>query len=158
MISNIRHQKIISLLEDKGEVTVAYLVDEFRVSEMTIRRDLDILDNQGLLRRVHGGAVSQRGRSYEPPILLRAAENLENKQRIGVMAASLVQNGDSLSLDVGTTTLEVAKNLHTKQDLTVITPSLQIANELTKHSGIRLIVTGGILRTGELSLVGHLAV
>jgi DeoR/GlpR family transcriptional regulator of sugar metabolism len=157
MISNTRHQKIISLLEDKGEVTVADLVDEFNVSEMTIRRDLDILDNQGLLRRVHGGAVSQRGRSYEPPILLRAAENPECKQRIGVMAASLIQNGDSLTLDVGTTTLEIARNLHTKQDLTVITPSLQIANELTKHPGIRLIVTGGILRTGELSLVGHLA-
>ncbi len=157
MISNLRHQKIISLLEDKGEVTVSDLVKEFGVSEMTIRRDLDILDNQGLLRRVHGGAISHRGRSYEPPILLRAADNLDCKQRIGVMAASIVQNGDSITLDVGTTTLEIARNLHTKQDLTVITPSLQIANELTKHPGIRLIVTGGILRTGELSLIGHLA-
>jgi DeoR/GlpR family transcriptional regulator of sugar metabolism len=157
MISNQRQQKIIHILEDQGEVTVADLVKEFNVSEMTIRRDLDILDNQGLLRRVHGGAVSHRGRSYEPPFLLRTTENLDCKQRIGAAAAALVQNGDSITLDVGTTTLEIARNLHTRQDLTVITPSLQIANELTKHPGIRLIVTGGILRTGELSLVGHLA-
>jgi len=157
MISNQRQQKIIHIIEDQGEVTVADLVREFNVSEMTIRRDLDILDNQGLLRRVHGGAVSHRGRSYEPPFLLRTAENLDCKQRIGATAASLVQNGDSITLDVGTTTLEIARNLYTKQDLTVITPSLQIANELTKHPGIRLIVTGGILRTGELSLIGHLA-
>lgn len=157
MISDHRHQNIISKLENLGAVTVSDLVKEFGVSEMTIRRDLDILENQGLLRRVHGGAVSQRGRSYEPPFLLRAGEFLENKRRIGMAAASLIQNGDSITLDVGTTTLEIARNLHAKQDLTIITPSLQIANELVNHPGIRIILTGGILRTGELSMVGHLA-
>ncbi|MHB8133497.1 MAG: DeoR/GlpR family DNA-binding transcription regulator [Anaerolineaceae bacterium] len=157
MISDQRHQTIINLLEDLGAVTVSDLVKEFKVSEMTIRRDLDILENQGLLRRVHGGAVSRRGRSYEPPFMLRTSENLDNKIRISQAAANLIQNGDSITLDVGTTTLEIARHLQNKQDLTVITPSLQIANELINHPGIRLILTGGILRIGELSMVGHLA-
>jgi DeoR/GlpR family transcriptional regulator of sugar metabolism len=157
MISDQRHQTIINLLENQGAVSVSDLVKQFGVSEMTIRRDLDILENQGLLRRVHGGAVSRRGRSYEPPFLLRSSENLESKIRISEAAVDLIQNGDSITLDVGTTTLEIARHLHNKQDLTVITPSLQIANELINHPGIRLIVTGGILRFGELSMVGHLA-
>lgn len=157
MISDHRHQVIVNKLESQGSVVVSDLVKEFGVSEMTIRRDLVILENKGLLRRVHGGAVSQRGRSYEPPYLMRSTENLESKQRIGQFAASLVNNGDSLTLDIGTTTFEIAKNLHSKNDLTIITPSLQIANELTSHPGIRLILSGGILRPGELSLVGHLA-
>ncbi len=157
MISDRRHQIIIDKLENLGSVTVADLVKEFNVSEMTVRRDLDILENKGLLRRVHGGAISQRGRSYEPPYMMRSTENLESKQRIGQMAASLVKNGDSITLDIGTTTLEIAKNLHSKHDLTIITPSLQIANELVSHPGIRLIISGGVLRSGELSMVGHLA-
>ena len=157
MISDLRHQKIINKLENLGAVTVSDLVKEFSVSEMTIRRDLDILENQGLLRRVHGGAVNQRGRSYEPPFLLRSSENQESKGRIGKAAAEFVQNGDSITLDVGTTTLEIARNLHNKQDITIITPSLQIANELVNHPGFRLILTGGVLRTGELSMIGNLA-
>lgn len=155
MISDLRHQIIINKLESQGAVSVSDLVNDFGVSEMTIRRDLDILENQGLLRRVHGGAVSQRGRSYEPPFILRSTQNLDTKQRIGSAAASLIQNGDSITLDVGTTTLEIARNIQNKQDLTVITPSLQIASELINHPGIRLILTGGILRSGELSMVGH---
>jgi DeoR/GlpR family transcriptional regulator of sugar metabolism len=157
MISDHRHQVIVNKLESQGSVSVSDLVKEFGVSEMTIRRDLVILENKGLLRRVHGGALSQRGRSYEPPYMIRSTENMDSKQRIGQFAASLVNNGDSLTLDIGTTTLEIAKNLHSKNDLTIITPSLQIANELVSHPGIRLILSGGVLRPGELSMVGHLA-
>lgn len=157
MISDKRHLTIINRLEDKGVVSVSDLVKEFNVSDMTIRRDLDLLENQGLLKRIHGGAVSHRGRSYEPPFMLRTSENLEKKQLIGQVAASLVNNGDSITLDVGTTTLEIARNLTTKRDLTVITPSLPIASELINHLGIRLVLTGGILRPGELSMTGHLA-
>ncbi|MBA4398271.1 MAG: DeoR/GlpR transcriptional regulator [Chloroflexi bacterium] len=157
MISDLRHKRILEKIEADDTVVVSELVKEFNVSEMTIRRDLIILENRGLLRRVHGGAVSQRGRSYEPPYLARTSENLEAKQRIGRAAAEVIQNGDSITLDVGTTTLEIARNLHAKQGLTVITPSLRIANELIDHPGIRLILTGGILRSGEFSMVGHLA-
>lgn len=157
MLSVERQQAIVDLLDKNGTIQVADLVEMFGVSEMTIRRDLDILERKGLLRRVHGGAINNRGRSYEPPFLVRTMEHIEEKQRIGEAAAALVQNGDSLMLDVGTTTLEVARNLEDYRNLTIITSCFQIASLLVEQPGIRLILTGGILRRGELSLVGHLA-
>jgi len=157
MISEERHQIILGLLDSHGSVTVADLVARFNVSEMTVRRDLDALERKGLLRRVHGGAVSTRGRNYEPPFLSRSAKHRAEKERIGQVAASLVNNGDSIILDVGTTTLEVARHLADRRNLTIITPSFHIASPLAEQPGIRLILTGGILRPGELSLVGNLA-
>lgn len=157
ILSEERHQVILDLLEESGSITVNEMVERFGVSEMTIRRDLDILERKGLLRRVHGGAVLDRGRSYEPPFISRSVENLEAKQRIGRFAAELIQSGDSITLDVGTTTLEIARHIAGKQNLTVITPCLQIAILLAENPNIRLILTGGIVRPGELSMVGHLA-
>jgi DeoR/GlpR family transcriptional regulator of sugar metabolism len=157
MLSEERHQIILNILENQGSVLVTDLVSQFDVSEMTIRRDLDVLERKGLLRRVHGGAVSDRGRSYEPPFLSRSTTHQEEKERIGKMAAELVRSGDSITLDVGTTTLEVARHLAEKQNLTIITPCFQIAALLCENPSIRLILTGGILRHSELSMVGHLA-
>ena len=157
MNSHKRHQIILDLINQNDSVQVTELVSMFGVSEVTIRRDLDILERQGLLRRVHGGAISGSGRSYEPPFISRSAKCSEEKQRIGKAAAEMIHNGDSIMLDVGTTTLEIARNIFDRQNLTVITPSFHIALALVEHPGIRLILTGGILRRGELSLVGHLA-
>jgi DeoR/GlpR family transcriptional regulator of sugar metabolism len=157
MLSEERHQIILNILENRGSVQVTDLVSQFDVSEMTIRRDLDVLERKGLLRRVHGGAVSDWGRSYEPPFLSRSTTHQEEKAYIGKMAAELVRSGDSMTLDVGTTTLEVARNLADKQNLTIITPCFQIASLLCENPSIRLILTGGILRHSELSMVGHLA-
>jgi DeoR/GlpR family transcriptional regulator of sugar metabolism len=157
MLIEERHQTILSLLESESSVRVAELRDRFEVSEMTIRRDLYLLERKGLLRRVHGGAVNTRGRSYEPPYLSRAAVNREAKERIGQVAAELVEDGDSITLDVGTTTLEMAQHLQNKNNLTLVTPSLHIANTLSQQPNIRLILTGGILRPGELSLVGNMS-
>src|SRR5690606_10123912 len=106
-----RQQSILEQLNENGSVLVAELVERFNVSEMTIRRDLDLLERKGLLQRTRGGAISNHGRSYEPPFLRRSTERLEEKRRIGMKAASLVRNGESIMLDVGTTTLEVARNL-----------------------------------------------
>lgn len=158
MLQNQRHQQILELLEKNGSATVAELVAKFGTSEMTIRRDLDILEKRFLLRRVHGGAMSARGSSYEPPYITRRMENIDSKQRIGEAAAALIKNGDSISLDTGTTTLEVARHISNIQDLTVITHSFPIANLLVDTMRNRLICTGGILRAGELSMVGDLAV
>lgn len=154
-----RHQTILDLIEEHGEVRVVELCQRFGVSEMTIRRDLSELERAGLLRRVHGGAVSARGRSYEPPFLTRTGEHQEQKQRIGQLAASLIHDGDSIALDVGTTTLEIAHALRNRKNLnlTVLTASLHIATLLANTPGIRLILAGGILRPGELSMVGHIA-
>jgi DeoR/GlpR family transcriptional regulator of sugar metabolism len=157
MVPIERQQAILDLLDKKYALQVTDLVALFDVSEMTIRRDLDMLERKGLLRRVHGGAISNRGRSYEPPFMLRSSANIEAKERIGRAAAALVQNGDSIMLDVGTTTREIARELKDRQNLTVITPCFQIAAMLVENPNIRLILTGGILRPGELSLVGHLA-
>lgn len=154
---SLRQQSILQLLEAQGAVRVAELCERFGVSEMTVRRDLSELEQAGLVRRTHGGAVSARGRSFEPPYLVRETTNRHQKERIGRLAASLVQDGDSVALDVGTTTLEVARALRDKNNLTVITHSLHIAYALSSHPLIRLIVVGGVLRAGELSLVGHLA-
>jgi len=157
VLNKDRQQIILELLGVQGTVTVNELVERFNVSEMTIRRDLFQLERKRLLRRVRGGAVSDRGRAYEPPYLSRSDVCRAEKERIGKAAASLVRNGDSLTLDVGTTTLEVARALLDKQDLTVITPSFRIASLLADAPGMRIILTGGILRPGELSMVGHLA-
>ena len=157
MLSVERQQAIIDLVDKNDFIQVVDLVKLFDVSEMTVRRDLDILERKGLLRRVHGGAVSSHGRSYEPPFLLRSTSHVEEKERIGKAAADLIKKGDSVMLDVGTTTLEIARNLHAHPNLTIITPCFHIAAVLAEHPGIRLILTGGILRRSELSLVGHLA-
>jgi len=157
MLSVERQQAIIDLVDKNDSALVTDLVRRFNVSEMTIRRDLDQLERKGLLRRVHGGAVSNHGRSYEPPYMLRSTVHNEEKKRIGAAAAELIKTGDSILLDVGTTTLEIARSLHNHQNLTVITPSFHIATLLAEHPGIRLILTGGILRHSELSMVGNLA-
>ncbi|HEX2979167.1 MAG TPA: DeoR/GlpR family DNA-binding transcription regulator [Anaerolineaceae bacterium] len=158
MLAKERHQQIVDLLEKNSSITVTELVNRFGTSEMTIRRDLDILEKRFLLRRVHGGAVSARGSSYEPPYISRVMENSEIKQRIGKAAAGLVKSGDSISLDTGTTTYEVARHIAEMQDLTVITHSYPIASLLMENLRSRLICSGGIVRAGELSMIGDLAI
>jgi DeoR/GlpR family transcriptional regulator of sugar metabolism len=156
-----RRRKIIEIVQESGSMSVSELCELFDVSEMTIRRDLRDLDKEGALRRVHGGAVSNLGRSYEPPFTVRTTRNAESKAAIGRKAAALIMDGDSVALDVGTTTLEIARALQNCHNLTIITASLPIANEivsrLSLHSDVRLILTGGIVRPGELSMIGNIA-
>lgn len=157
MFPNERYQKIVEMLDNQTVVTVSDLARLLDVSDMTIRRDFHVLESQGILRRVHGGATRKLGSSFEPPFLSRSATNIAEKIRIAEAAVDLINNGDSIALDVGTTTLEIARQLKSKQNLTVITRSLQIASELIEHQGIKLILTGGYIRQGELSLLGYLA-
>mgnify|MGYP000892989078 FL=1 len=157
MISAERRKQILELVEKRSSISVAEMCEMLDVSEMTIRRDLSMLSNQGLLQRVHGGAVSRRGRSYEPPYLMRSSINVNDKHAIGEIATSLVVDGDSLVLDNGSTVLELAKLLVGKRNLTVLTASLAVANILADAPGIRLILSGGILRPEEGSLIGHIA-
>jgi DeoR family transcriptional regulator of aga operon len=152
-----RQHLALQALEDRGEVTVAELSREAAVSEMTIRRDLEALERQGLVRRVHGGAISPVSRGYEPPFALRAGRRGDVKVRIGERAARLVGEGEALIVDVGTTSLELARALADRTGLTILTPSLRAAEVLTQNPDLRVIVTGGIARAGELSLVGDLA-
>lgn len=161
MLQSGRRRQIVDLVQRDGQVTVADLCRLFGVSTMTIRRDLRDLEREGLLRRVHGGAITSLGRSYEPPYRLRATRNIEAKQAIGRKAAEMIVDGESIALDVGTTTLEIARALQGKHNLTIITSSLPIANEIVANlvleTEVRLILTGGIVRAGELSMTGNIA-
>ena len=160
MIAAERHQNILELIAERGQITIPEICEMFDVSEMTARRDLNKLDQEGVLRRVHGGAVRNLGRSYEPPFTVREIKNQEIKRNIGLKAADLIFDGDSIALDVGTTTLEIVAGLKGKHDLTIVTSCLQIANAvastLSLESDIRLIIAGGIVRPREHSMVGSI--
>ncbi len=152
-----RHRKILEQLEEQGSVNVAELAASLNVSEMTVRRDLHELGKVGLLRRIHGGASSSRNRAYEPPLPVRSAKNVLVKRILGKYASSMVAEGDSIALDVGSTIYEVAVNLKETRNITIVTPSIQIANLFCDRSDVRLILPGGVVRPGETSLVGDLA-
>lgn len=152
-----RRQFLLQLLEQQGEVSVSRVSLSAGVSEMTIRRDLDALAQGGLLKRVHGGAIGLVSRSYEPPFAARVERNSELKRRIGEAAAALVGDGETLILDVGTTALETARALRSRHNLTVLTASIRAMDLLANAEGIHLMSTGGVVRRGEMSLVGDLA-
>ena len=145
------------LLETSGQVIVRELSNCAGVSDMTIRRDLEALEHEGLLRRTRGGAVSVTSLSYEPPYVLRKDTNASAKARIGRRAASLLREGETVILDVGTTAVEVARALKGRQNLTVLTSNLRAATILADEPGIVLMLTGGKTRNRERSLVGRLA-
>ena len=153
-----RQHKIVETVLAKGQVYIADICMMFNVSEMTARRDLNALDRQGLLRRVHGGAVANLGRSYEPSFQTREVKNQSAKATIGLKAAELIYDGDSIALDVGTTTLEIVQGLKEKRNLTIVTSCLQIANKIVDQLSLdidaRLILAGGIIRPRELSMIG----
>ena len=154
MDSKTRRSTIDERLRADGEASIVDLASYFGTSEMTIRRDLEVLELEGLARRIRGGAISVQSRSFEPPILQRAAQGAEAKRRIGIAAAGLVRENETVVLDVGTTVHEMAKALRGDLVITAITSSLLIATELATKPRVRTIVTGGVVRHGEMSLVG----
>jgi len=151
-----RKRKISEFIEENKKATVTELSELFGVSQSTIRRDLEELDEQGVIQRAHGGAVVVARAAPEPPIIQRIAEHEEEKRRIGRAAAQLVRDGDTVFLGSGTTTLEVARNLVKTDNLTVITNALNITNLFAGKSNITVIVVGGLLRYSELSMIGHI--
>ena len=152
-----RHKVILELIETKGHVEVAELSRLNGVSDATVRRDLEILEREGLVKRIHGGAISKVSLSHEPAYNVRAQRMIDEKIRIGRKAASLISEGETIVLDVGTTTTEVARALKDQRNITVFTPSLWVANILADEPGIVVMVSGGIVRRGERSLVGDFA-
>jgi DeoR/GlpR family transcriptional regulator of sugar metabolism len=136
-----------------GTAHVADLAEEFGVSEMTVRRDLRTLARAGQLERVRGGAVDV---AREAPFSEIAVERLEAKDRIGRAAAALVEDGQTVMLDIGTTTLQVARHLRGRA-LTVVTTNLAAYEELLPEPDIELVLPGGVVRRNYRSLVGMLA-
>src|SRR5580704_4942937 len=151
-----RRSALLASLQSTGRVEVIEAARRFGTAEMTIRRDLDTLVAQGAARRVRGGAVSLLLRAEEPPFPVRGVVAADAKRRIGRAAADLLVDGESVVLDSGTTALEVARCLVGKR-VTVMPLSLHAAALLAQIDGVRLLMAGGEVRPGELSLVGPLA-
>lgn len=152
-----RQQLIRETVRDARQATVAELSQRFDVSEVTIRRDLRELAAQGALRRAHGGAVTAVPAPPEPPVVQRMAQAEKYKESIGRATAGLVSDGDSVFIGSGSTTAYVARHLVDRKNLTVVTNALTIATELAAAEGVTVVVTGGMMRVSELSLVGHIA-
>jgi DeoR/GlpR family transcriptional regulator of sugar metabolism len=151
-----RRAALFASLESTGRVDVSESARQFGTAEMTIRRDLDALVAQGAARRVRGGAVSLLLRAEEPPFSIRSVAAGGIKRQIGRAAADLLADGESVVLDSGTTALEVARCLAGRR-VTVMPLSLHAASVLAQIEGVRLLMAGGEVRPGELSLVGPLA-
>lgn len=152
-----RRSKIMSLLNENKSILVNETAELFEVTEETIRRDLKVLEGQGLLVKTHGGAVLSDDTKTEAPIEIREGINIAGKDAIGRKAAEMVNNGDTIILDASTSSLYVAKNIKDKKGLTVITNAERIIFELSDCEDITLISTGGILRQKSLSYVGRAA-
>jgi len=150
-----RLDQIATLLQEQGRVSVVELSERFGVSAVTIRTDLDTLEQQGRLLRTHGGAVPRPTSSTEPPAFaLRKDLHQDEKERIGRAAAALVRDGDSIALDASTTAWQVARHLKDRRELTVITNGLFIALEFLDSPDVTAIMPGGSLRAASASLVG----
>lgn len=151
-----RREQILRYLSQHDRSSVVELSQHLGVSEVTVRKDLDVLEGQGMLTRVHGGAtVSGRGR-MERYFAAREQEALEEKRRIAQAAAALIQSGQRIFLDGSTTALQVARLIKDREDLIVVTNGLYTALELNFSAGITTIVVGGTMRHRSSSLVGSL--
>ena len=157
MLTEERRNAILELIRTEGRVHVRDLSRRFARSEVTIRQDLNDLKVLGLIRRAHGGALPVVDVAIESPILERSKFHSDEKVRIGIAAAGLVRDGETIVLDSGTTTQEIARNIKTRQGLRVITNGVNNAIELMGVRGIQVIMLGGVLREDSFSIVGHVA-
>lgn len=156
MLAIERYETILRIVNERGSARVAELSQICGVTEETIRRDLDRLEQQGRLRRSHGGAVSLKGAQPEIPYFEREVSNVEEKKKIAAEAATHVSEGDSIILDASSTAWYMASqipNIH----LTVLTNSIKVALELSVKDKIEVLSTGGALSPRSLSYVGPLA-
>lgn len=151
-----RRMSILALLDKNGQVNVAELSDSLGVSSVTIRNDLEQLEKKKMLLRARGGAmkVSHQFVGHDYPLSDKQKKNLMEKKAIGKRAVELIEEGNTIILDSGSTTFEIAKNLNRFENLTVITNAINIANYLVEHKNITVIVPGGTLRRNSMSLVG----
>jgi DeoR family transcriptional regulator, fructose operon transcriptional repressor len=153
MLVGERRRKIIDILHSADRAQVDELAARLGVSESTIRRDLQLLSRSGVVERTHGGVLPPS--RFEPSFREKETEHPAQKRAIAEAAARLVRSGQTLFLDAGTSTLELARALRTRTDITIATNSVPIAVELA--NGPRLILTGGSVKEATLALVGPLA-
>jgi len=150
-----RRQQILNLLEETGSLDVGDLADRFAVSVVTIRKDLDDLDRQGLLQRTFGGAVFSHRSRFNRSFLERTSQHLREKRAIAAAALEYIKDGDTIILDAGTTTLALAQLLkqHVKSAF-IITCSVPVALEVSS-AGYDILLLGGMIRNKSLALLGR---
>jgi DeoR family fructose operon transcriptional repressor len=141
-----RQAKILEFIEEHRKATVAQLCQHFGVSSATIRNDLRDLENRRLILRTHGGAMVKTKTGFELDSFQKQVQNLEAKKRIAQAALRQVEDGDTVILDTGTTTLELARLLDRRRELTVVTNDLAIAALLEDFDGVGVVFVGGLLR------------
>ena len=151
-----RKQQILAALRHAPAIRAANLARALGTSLASIRRDLADLEQSGLLKRTHGGAVTNDVAAFEPSMAQKEDQFQAEKAAIAAHAASLVQRGDTIFLDAGSTTRQIARELRGYRRLTVVTNSLPVASELAP-SDLEVILTGGQLRRGVQSQVGPIA-
>ncbi len=153
---NRRQTIILERLQSSGDVSIRDLAEKLGVSEMTIRRDLSVLEREEGITRTHGGAMLSRAGIIEFAFKEKERESSQEKKAIAREAVKLIQPGMTITLDTGTTTLEVARLLSGIKSLTVLTSSLAIASVLYAHNNIELVLLGGMARKGNPDLTGWL--
>ena len=157
MLIQERRNHLLGLIKRDGRVLVSEVSDGLGISRITIRKDLDFLESQGLVQRTHGGALSpQESTLLDLSLQEKGQKQLKEKEHIAKAAASLVEEGQCILLDSGTTTTAIARELRRFSRLTIITNAVNIATELA-GTDFEVILTGGTLRKNSFSLVGPLA-
>ena len=154
MLAIERRNAILAKLATDGKVIVSDLSAEFNVTEETIRRDLEKLDKEGLAKKTYGGAIVSETHAADLPFNVRKRMNANLKESIAQKIADLIDDGDSVILDASTTAICVTKYIKNRENLTLLTNSVEILLDLADKSGWNIISTGGRLKNGSLALVG----
>lgn len=152
-----RRMEIVNVVNRDGKARVEDLASQFNVSSVTIRSDLSFLEKNGYVVRSHGAAIPNSGVIAELTVHEKRRQNAGIKTVIGQAAAKLIHNGDTVILDSGTTTREIASNLKTVEDVVVMTNGLDVAMELASAPGVEVLMSGGVLRKNALSFSGSQA-
>jgi DeoR family transcriptional regulator of aga operon len=156
-LKNARKTEILRQLVRDGNVRVEQLAKRFKTSTATIRRELSYLDEAGLLRRTHGGAIQVEPMLYEPfrrlsPFAAQEQMQAAEKRRIGLAAAELIEDGEIVALSAGTTTTQVGRSIHDRKGVTIVTNAINIAMELSHRLDLKIIMTGGSLNKNCFAL------
>ncbi len=154
MLPSERHRKLIELLSSKDIVTIPEFIAEFNVSIETVRRDLSILEKQGKIKKVYGGAKLKDASFSEPSMEKRMISKLLQKESIGKKCCEFINDGDCIFIDSGTTPYYISKFLTNKKNLTIITNSIPVVNELM-NTDFNIIIIGGMIRQSERSVVTY---
>src|SRR5690606_16844861 len=152
-----RHEHILNEINKKGKVNIDDLAREMKVSGVTIRKDLKILEEKNLLFRTKGGASLNNPYAVDRPINEKEFINIEEKKKIAKAALSLIKNADSIMIGSGTTAFALASALHPQHKVTVITPALKVGLELSNRTNVEVLQLGGLIRPNSSSVAGGYA-